>query len=568
MKNRFLKSVLVLSTVLTLVNCSEETADAINNTDPLANQPTDEPSNLLPADEPCWLLKADQQYLIYSAGIVTDINGNVVGTIVFTEGTLTGSIIAIDGTMILENVDAGTLPLVTRATAAATVTPASSAGTSTTPTPTPTLSSATDPQPVLSSGSQPTTPVVSSSSEKTAVSSSAETQQAQSSSSEKQPQNVGNITVTGSLTQTVSKNSAISKVVLSGVDSDPERNWKLHFLNGKLDKDAKTYTIEGTVPDYWNEASATEEFKFGSETIKLTLNLGGSSTVKSSSSQQQQTKSSSSQQQQRSSSSAKSSSSQQVKSSSSSAKSSSSTQTTNPNASAEEAKYLNAGAGGQQGFATRYWDCCMPHCAWPEHGGKAKTCDAKGKTPIGNNNGSICSNGQGTTCTSQTPIIVSEKLAYAFAATPGNDNTCGKCFALTFTGQGKYETKANHQALKGKTLVVMASNIGYDVQGGQFDVMIPGGGVGAFNGCANMGWGDQGAQYGGLLSKCEDEVGYDGDLLNKRKQCLTEKCNKSFANDSEAKEGCLFLATWMEAAGNPLHTYKEVDCPQALIQKF
>ena len=65
----------------------------------------------------------------------------------------------------------------------------------------------------------------------------------------------------------------------------------------------------------------------------------------------------------------------------------------------------------------------MPHCAWPEHGGKAKTCDAKGKTPIGNNNGSICSNGQGTTCTSQTPIIVSEKLAYAFAATPGNDNT-------------------------------------------------------------------------------------------------------------------------------------------------
>jgi len=568
MKNRFLKSVLVLSTVLTLVNCSEETADAINNTDPLANQPTDEPSNLLPADEPCWLLKADQQYLIYSAGIVTDINGNVVGTIVFTEGTLTGSIIAIDGTMILENVDAGTLPLVTRATAAATVTPASSAGTSTTPTPTPTLSSATDPQPVLSSGSQPTTPVVSSSSEKTAVSSSAETQQAQSSSSEKQPQNVGSITVTGSLTQTVSKNSAISKVVLSGVDSDPERNWKLHFLNGKLDKDAKTYTIEGTVPDYWNEASATEEFKFGSETIKLTLNLGGSSTVKSSSSQQQQAKSSSSQQQQRSSSSAKSSSSQQVKSSSSSAKSSSSTQTTNPNASAEEAKYLNAGAGGQQGFATRYWDCCMPHCAWPEHGGKAKTCDAKGKTPIGNNNGSICSGGQGTTCTSQTPIIVSEKLAYAFAATPGNDNTCGKCFALTFTGQGKYETKANHQALKGKTLVVMASNIGYDVQGGQFDVMIPGGGVGAFNGCANMGWGDQGAQYGGLLSKCEDEVGYDGDLLTKRKQCLTEKCNKSFANDTEAKEGCLFLATWMEAAGNPLHTYKEVDCPQALIQKF
>ena len=210
----------------------------------------------------------------------------------------------------------------------------------------------------------------------------------------------------------------------------------------------------------------------------------------------------------------------------------------------------------------------MPHCAWPEHGGAAKTCDAKGKTPIGNNSGSICSGGQGTTCTSQIPIIVSDKLAYAFAATPGNDATCGKCFALTFTGEGKYETKANHQALKGKTLVVMASNIGYDVQGGQFDIMIPGGGVGAFNGCANMGWGDQGAQYGGLLSKCENEVGYDGDLLNKRKECLKEKCNKSFANDTQAKEGCMFLATWMEAAGNPNHTYKEVECPQALKAQF
>ena len=55
-------------------------------------------------------------------------------------------------------------------------------------------------------------------------------------------------------------------------------------------------------------------------------------------------------------------------------------------------------------------------------------------------------------------------------------NILSKCFALTFTGTGKYETKANHQALKGKTLVVMASNIGYDVENGQFDMMIPGGG--------------------------------------------------------------------------------------------
>lgn len=542
MKNRFLKSVLALSAVLAFVNCSEEAANAINNLDPQATQPTDENPNLLPADEPCWLVEADKQYLIYSAGIVTDVNGNVVGTITFIDGTLTGSIVAIDGTIILKNVDAGTLPLVTRATATTTTTPTipASSATTSTPTPTPTLSSATDPVPTLSSGSEPTVPVTSSSSEMATTPNSSSEQQQQPKSS-----------------SATSTNQCDGKCLdsASGKCVDPHTT-----LKGSHDEQY-AYDESCKVNCYYDPTNQNcQNIGGGAAQTSSASQPKSSSSVKSSSSQQQP-KSSSSQQQPKSSSSVKSSSSQQqIKSSSS--------QATNPNASAEEAKYLNAGAGGQQGFATRYWDCCMPHCAWPEHGGKAKTCDAKGKTPIGNNNGSICSNGQGTTCTSQTPIIVSEKLAYAFAATPGNDNTCGKCFALTFTGQGKYETKANHQALKGKTLVVMASNIGYDVQGGQFDVMIPGGGVGAFNGCANMGWGDQGAQYGGLLSKCENEVGYDGDLLNKRKECLKEKCNKSFANDAEAKEGCLFLATWMEAAGNPLHTYKEVDCPQALIQKF
>jgi len=415
-------------------------------------------------------------------------------------------------------------------------------------------------------------PITSSSSIASATSSSAKA--LQSSSSANKQQSAGNITVKGSLTQTVAKGSAISKITFSGVESEPQRNWKLHFLQAKYDKNAKTYTLEGTVPDYWNTEKETEEITIDGQKFSFVLTLGGNSKPGSSATSSSSVKSSSSQQQQHpKSSSSRVASSSSVKSSNSTAISSSTVKSSTSqigNVSAEESKYLNAGAGGQQGWATRYWDCCMPHCAWPEHGGSATTCDATGKTPISNTNGSICSGGQGTTCTNQTPIIVSEKLAYAFAATPGNDNTCGKCFALTFTGQGKYETKANHEALKGKTLVVMASNIGYDVSGGQFDVMIPGGGFGAFNGCNQMGWKIPGnsTTYGGLLSDCENEVGYDGDLLNKRKKCLTQKCNSAFANDAQAKEGCLFLATWMEAAGNPLHTYKEVECPAALIAKF
>ena len=368
-----------------------------------------------------------------------------------------------------------------------------------------------------------------------------------SSAKQEQPGNGG----TGSLTQTVAQGKAITPVTVSGVNSQPTRqSWNAWFIQDsdcKYDASAKTFTISATVPGGFQVGEVTETWMADGKSITLTLNVtsgNGSQETKSSSSQKQDQPKSSSSQVKSSSSKAKSSSSQ-AKSSSSQAKSSSS-KIDNPNASAEEAKYLNAGAGGQQGFATRYWDCCMPHCSWPEHGGAAKTCDAKGKTPIGNTNGSICSGGQGSTCTSQIPIIVSDKLAYAFAATPGNDATCGKCFALTFTGTGKYETKANHQALK------------------------PGGGFGAFNGCSQMGWNipQNTTTYGGLLSDCEKEVGYNGDLLTKRKECLTEKCNRAFASDTQAKEGCLFLATWMEAAGNPNHTYKEVECPAALKAQF
>lgn len=136
---------------------------------------------------------------------------------------------------------------------------------------------------------------------------------------------------------------------------------------------------------------------------------------------------------------------------------------------------------------------------------------------------------------------------------------------LTFTGEGKDGTNARSRALKGKTLIVMSSNIGYDVAGGQFDIMIPGGGVGAFNGCSVMGLSCAGKQYGGLLGTCEDAGGGDAKI----KSCLVESCNREYANNPQAKEGCLFMATWMNAAStNPRHTYVEVECPAELAAKW
>ena len=480
---------------------------------------------------------SDGGFVIYDNGTVTDAFGNVLGSL-NADGSITvsdGSVVDLNGTVITP----------------APVNPVSSSAVIETP-----LSS----ESVVSSSSSSlpcddcVEPIVSSSSLANETVSSSSVEEIVS----------GNITVTGNLTQTVKQNEAISKIVFSGMSAEPSRqSWNLYFLQNdvKYDANNKTLTIEGTVPEYFQTGSFSETWIIDGKAFTLNLTVTdkqGSSVVVSSSSVQQQVSSSSSV---RSSSSSVKVSSSSVRSSSSSAGGSTSV----------DLEYVSGGASGS-GWATRYWDCCKPSCSWTNNAGsgnEAKMCTVSGSLISDKNTTSICQGGSASTCTSQIPIVVNDNLAYAFAAVPAsNGGQCGHCYALTFNGTGKYETKANHKAIKGKVLVVMASNVGTDVSQGQFDIMIPGGGVGIYNGCAGFGWGSMGAQYGGLLSDCESSVGYSGDLLTKRKECLISKCNSTFANDATAKEGCLFLANWMQAAGNPNHTYKEVVCPAALKAKY
>ena len=58
------------------------------------------------------------------------------------------------------------------------------------------------------------------------------------------------------------------------------------------------------------------------------------------------------------------------------------------------------------------------------------------------------------------------------------------------------------------------------------------------------------------------------DTYTKRKECLVNKCNSVFSSNSDAQDGCLFLANFLEAAGNPLHTYQEIECPQVLKDRY
>ena len=226
----------------------------------------------------------------------------------------------------------------------------------------------------------------------------------------------------------------------------------------------------------------------------------------------------------------------------------------------------------EKGFLSRYWDCCKPSCSWPKNteGHLARHCDAGMNTLSDPDAESICDNGISTTCLDQIPIVVNDNLAYAFAAVPEKD-PCGKCYELTFNGKGKYEDALNHKKLVGKKLIVIGTNIGYQVSGGQFEILIPGGGVGLVSNCDKILGNNLGKRYGGFLSDCEEEVGYnlDGDTkYEKRKSCLTSKCNASFTGISQALEGCLFLANWLEAAGNPSLEYEEVECPQELLSKY
>jgi len=227
---------------------------------------------------------------------------------------------------------------------------------------------------------------------------------------------------------------------------------------------------------------------------------------------------------------------------------------------------------GTLGYATRFWDCCKPHCSWPQNVPSGmeplKTCLQDGYNenpdPMAY---SSCEEGDAYVCYKFIPYAINEDLAYGFAATASGD-ICGKCYELQFTGEGHYDNTPGAVALQGKRMIVMAINIGFDVGGGQFDIMVPGGGVGAFNGCSNQ-WGiptsELGVTFGGLLSTCNQEYGnYDHQAI---KDCLRVKNDELFRSREliEMAEALDWFIDWYEAADNPNLYYWEVPCPQELI---
>jgi hypothetical protein len=229
-------------------------------------------------------------------------------------------------------------------------------------------------------------------------------------------------------------------------------------------------------------------------------------------------------------------------------------------------------ANAQGGWMSRYWDGCKPSCSWSSNakGNAAKECSKSNQLmTTSDQNRSSCDGGTSYTCWDMSPWQVDANTAYGFVASHPPNN-CGACFELTFTGEGEHGTGPSHRAIQGKKLIVMASNIGGDVNPNQFDLLVPGGGVGSFDAFSNqigVSKSDLGAQYGGLLAACPN---VNNNSVADNQSCLRQKCSQVFGKSGLEwlKAGCDFYANWLMGANNPKYTSKSVSCPAELSSRY
>lgn len=197
------------------------------------------------------------------------------------------------------------------------------------------------------------------------------------------------------------------------------------------------------------------------------------------------------------------------------------------------------------GVTTRYWDCCKPSCAWKDNisnmlSGPVQSCDLT-ENVIDINTQSGCNGGGAYMCSKQQPQVIDSKTAIGFVAAkvPGLSlkDICCSCYKLTFPST---------PALAGKEMIVQITNTGDDLDPGHFDIQIPGGGVGIFNGCTNQfhtgvdGWGDR---RGGIHAASE---------------CANLP--------AILQPGCEFRFNWFANADNPPMAYERVACPPKIVE--
>lgn len=240
------------------------------------------------------------------------------------------------------------------------------------------------------------------------------------------------------------------------------------------------------------------------------------------------------------------------------------------------------------GHNTRYFDCAKPSCAWPKNlrlGARRTPFCTLDNVPYNK------PYQDGYACWSQAPWQDSADplLSYGFVASPSSAASCGKCFEFEYTGKGRMRSDdTGSQRLRGKRMIVQATTIGLDVAAGQFDVMLPGGGVGMFDRCTQQ-WGvnargvDLGSRFGGFLARCQG-CDNDGDcpsvprtygrnkwtVYGEARTCVANLCATAFSEPRFAvlKRACDWFVDWYEVADKPEMNYREVECPSAIWRRL
>jgi hypothetical protein len=214
---------------------------------------------------------------------------------------------------------------------------------------------------------------------------------------------------------------------------------------------------------------------------------------------------------------------------------------------------------GMSGWGSRYWDCCKPSCGWRTNAGgrnPAMSCGQQNMS-VDENQQSACSGGGAYMCWSEAPWSLDGTLAYGFAA--HNGVPCGRCYQLQFNGGG--HDGQNNSALNSKTMIVQVTNIG-GIGSDQFDLLIPGGGVGSADPDASVcksqfgSSADLGAQNGGFRTSC------GGDAT-----CIRNRCQSVFSGKTDMLNGCNWFVDWFGMADNPTFSFQQISCPAAITQR-
>ncbi|KAF2199334.1 endoglucanase 1 precursor [Delitschia confertaspora ATCC 74209] len=198
-----------------------------------------------------------------------------------------------------------------------------------------------------------------------------------------------------------------------------------------------------------------------------------------------------------------------------------------------------------EAVTTRFWDCCKPSCAWKakarfSHPVQACGKDEKPLTDI--TIGTGCNGGSAYACSDQQPWAINDTLSYGFAGLfiQGHveDFWCCACYRLDFTSP----------LLRGKTLIVQASNTAYDIaSANRFSLAIPGGNTTSHDACASQFGVDQtvfGESNSGVQSK--------------------DDC----ANLPESlRSGCEWRFDWFRDELYPTTKFTRIVCPKELTQK-